>query len=284
MNLWQALDRAEALLASRGIDEARAEAELLLENATGLPKASLYARLQDPLEPDLPFWAMVARRLAREPTAYITQRRSFYGLEFHVDRRVLIPRQETELLVDEALKVARPALPSSSSLRIADVGTGCGAIAVSLAIHLPQAQIYATDISSEVLSVAKLNAETHGVAGRVSFLEGDLLLPIPTSLHVIVANLPYITDEEGEGLAPEIASYEPGLALWGGPDGLDLVRRLLDQSHERLLAGGTILLEIGFSQGRAVAALLASHFPTAEVHILPDFAGLDRIAVATNVG
>jgi len=205
--------------------------------------------------------ALLARRVSREPLPYILGTREFFGLYFAVDPRVLIPRPETELLVERALGLASRVSSSSGALCIADIGTGSGCIAIALAVHLPHACLYATDVSADALAVAQRNAATHGVASRIRFLWGDLLSPLPQPVHLIVANLPYIAAQEWETLPPEVGRFEPRGALDGGPDGLDLVRWLLRQAPAYLLPGGALLLEIGASQGEAVTKLARAAFP-----------------------
>ncbi len=246
------LNEATEQLSVAGVDEPRLDAELLLCHRLGLTRATLLAhpdRLLSPMETRA-LAALLARRAGREPLPYILGTREFFGLRLAVDSRVLIPRPETELLVERALWLASR-ISSSGPLRIADVGTGSGCIAVALAVHLPHALIYATDVSADAM---------HGVASRIRFLWGDLLSPVPQSVHLIVANLPYIAAQEWEMLPPEVGRFEPRCALDGGPDGLDLVRRLLMQAPAYLLPGGALLLEIGARQGEAVMNLARAAF------------------------
>ncbi|RPI50066.1 MAG: peptide chain release factor N(5)-glutamine methyltransferase, partial [Chloroflexi bacterium] len=219
---------------------------------------------------------LAARRAQREPLAYITGHREFFGLDLAVDGRVLVPRPETELLVERALSLARR-LPEPAV--IADVGAGSGAIAVALAVHLPAATIYALDEAPGPLAVTAENARRHGVEERVHCLQGDLLSPLPEAMHLVCANLPYVGSEEWEALAPEIREHEPRAALDGGPGGLEVIRRLLATAGPYLRPGGAILLEIGAGQGPAARALAGEHFPQARAELLPDYAGLDRLLV-----
>ena len=252
----------------------------------GLTRAQIHAhpdRRLDTVELDT-YRELIERRRQHEPVAYIIGHKEFYGLDFYVDRRVLIPRPETELLVEKGLEIGRAA---SHSLTIADVGTGCGAIAISLAAHLPQAIIYALDASSAALEVATLNCCRHGLEGCVHLLQGDLLSPLPEPVDLIVANLPYVSWAEWEQLLRTITSYEPRSALDGGPDGLEAIRRLLAQARSHLKPQATILLEIGATQGAAVTDLVrhsfdklrTPHFSTATVEVVQDYAGLDRMVV-----
>jgi release factor glutamine methyltransferase len=284
VNLWQALDEAEALFESHEIESTRVEAELLLRYATGLERSLLYAELQQPLTDPASFWDMVKRRLGGEPTAYITHRRAFYGLEFYVDPRVLLPRQETELLVEVALEFARETFSDTARSIIADIGTGSGAVAVSLAVNLPQAEVYATDISPEALEVASRNSRDHEVESRVHLLQGDMLLPLPEPADMIVCNPPYVSDSEMDQLPAEIVRFEPTVALAGGSDGLDKIRGLVGQARGRVRPGGALMFEIGQGQERESVRMCREGFPNACVESLPDLAGLQRVVKVTNVG
>ncbi len=214
---------------------------------------------------------LLERRLRGEPSAYITGHREFYGLDFMVDHRVLIPRPESELLVEKAIRLAR----SQAISKIADIGTGCGAIAISLAVNLPAATIYATDISSQALEVAGENCRRHGVTDRVILLQGDMLEPLPGPVDLIVANLPYVREADLPAGGP--LSFEPKLALNGGTDGLDKIRVLCRQAEEKLRNKGSMLLEIGEGQAEAVMAILHESFPSALIEIERDLAGIERV-------
>jgi release factor glutamine methyltransferase len=255
------------------------EAEVLLAYILGTSRAVLIAHPERPLTPAQldRYQALVRRRAADYPLPYLIGRLEFYGLEFEVTPEVLIPRPETETLVELAL--ARR--PRSA----VDVGTGSGCIAVSLAVHLPEATIYATEISPAALAVARRNAERHGVAERVRLLAGDLLSPCPGPVDLIVSNPPYVATGEWASLPASVRDYEPSLALDGGPDGLDVVRRLLAQAPAVLAGplsaegrpGGALLIEIGAGQGEAAANLARTFFPQATLRVLPDLAGRDRV-------
>jgi release factor glutamine methyltransferase len=279
VNLWQALHQAKTLFESHGIDSPRIEAELLLRHATGLERAIMYAELQEPLANPQEFQDLVERRLHHEPTAYITNRRAFYSLDFYVDPRVLIPRQETELVVEEALQFAR----ENRAYLMADVGTGSGAIAISLAVSLPQAQLYAIDISADALEVASLNCQNHGVSDRVHLLRGEMLDPLPVPVDIIAGNLPYVGDLEMEQLSPEIREFEPREALAGGPDGLDSVRQFLSQVSGRVRPGGVVMFEVGQGQSEAVVLLCRDLLPSAQTEVIADLAGIDRVIKVTNI-
>ena len=275
MNLKQALARARETLAANNIEEAPLESELLLRHALNIGRVQLYQDLNRELRPeqDEAFRQLIQRRLKGEPSAYITGHREFYSIDFYVDRRVLIPRPESELLVEKAINLSQTR-PISS---IADIGTGSGAIAVSLALNLPEAKIYATDISAAALEVAQVNCRRHGVADRVYLLQGDMLEPLPEAVDLIVANLPYVRPVDMPRAQTEPLCFEPPLALNGGKDGLEKIYRLCQQATTRLNPQGCLLLEIGQGQQEAVADLLANLFPWAQIEVTPDFAGIERV-------
>jgi len=275
MTIREALTRAKKAFASGNVEDARLESELLLRHALRIGQVQLYQEPERRLAPreEAGFWRLVERRLGGEPTAYITGRREFYGLSFSVDSSVLVPRPESELLVDAALQIVR----SRPVTRVAEIGTGCGAIAIILALSLPEARIYATDISAPALKVARLNCQNHGVADRICLLAGDMLDPLPGPVDLIVANLPYVPELEVSRLG--LADFEPLLALDGGRDGLEKIGRLCSGVGDRLRPGGFLLLEIGQGQGRVVTALLRRLFPSAGVEVIPDLAGIDRVMV-----
>jgi len=277
MQFRVALGQAATALENAGIEEPRLDAEVLLAHALGITRAQLHAHPQRQLSTvELAHYRqLIERRARREPVAYIVGHKEFYGLDFFVDNRVLIPRPETELLVERGLEMAQ-----ARNLRlIADVGTGCGAIAVSLAVHLPQALLYATDASPAALEVAAHNCRRHGVEDRVRLLQGYLLEPLPEPVDLIVANLPYVSAAEWAQLPPEVSRYEPREALHGGPDGLNHIRSLLAQAGGYLKPAGAILLEIGATQGEAVITLAKRYFPAARVEIVQDYARLNRIVI-----
>lgn len=274
-NLGAARGWAAAELAA-STEKPHLEAELLLAALLERSRAYLLAHLDAPLPEAVAatYRAWVLRRAAGEPLPYITGRIEFFGLDFAVSPAVLIPRPETELLVEAAL--AHVAERAGVPPRIADVGTGSGCIAVTLALQLPQARLYALDISPEALAIAQQNAARHGVADRIGFLEGDLLTPLSEPVDLIVSNPPYVAESEWETL-PVSVRREPRLALLAGADGLAVVRRLLAQTPAKLRPGGLLLVEIGEWQGAAVLELAQQTFPTAECRILTDLAGKDRV-------
>jgi release factor glutamine methyltransferase len=280
--LQAALRQAVEALRNAGVEEPRLDAELLLGHTLRLNRAAILARPDRPLTPKelTRFRDLITRRTAREPLPYITGHREFFGLDFVVDARVLIPRPETELLIEHALRIAKSmSLPAPPPLEIADVGAGSGAIAVTLAVHLPHALVYALDASPGALAVTAENARRHRVAGRVHCLQGDLLAPLPGPVHLMTANLPYVAAGDLPGLLPEIRDYEPLEALVSGPNGLEAIHRLAAAAGPYLHPGGALLLEIGASQGAAVTALARRYFPAADIQVHRDYAGLDRLVI-----
>lgn len=260
------------------------DAQVLLSHCTGLDKAGLYregGRFLIPAEEEA-YRCLVLRRVKKEPVAYLTGRKEFMGLELEVNPAVLIPRPETELLVEKSL-VLSARYWADQAVLIVDVGTGSGAIAISLAKYLPCARLYAVDISLSALEVARRNAVVQEVGSRITFLEGDLLFPLAGlglegRVNLIVANLPYIRTSDLDNLMPDVGLYEPRLALDGGPDGLCFYRCLLSQARGFLSQPGYVLMEIGEEQGRKITFELASAGWKCE--IISDLAGRDRLAVA----
>ncbi len=250
------------------------DAQVLLAHVLARPKTWVMAHTEEPISPEqaASFEAGLARLLQGEPLPYVLGHWEFYGLDFAVDASVLIPRPETELLVDEALKwlQAHPA-----RRRVVDVGTGSGCIAIALAKHSPGLKITAIDRSSTALEIARRNAARHAVEAQVHFRCGDLLEGLSGPFDLICANLPYIPSQTLQGLVG--LKYEPRLALDGGPDGLELIRRLLSSAPQQLAPGGLLLVEIENRQGAAVLTLAAAALPGANPQILPDLAGSDRL-------
>ena len=270
---------ATVILSEAAVPSPRLDAEVLLAQVLDWKRAQLYARPEQMLSTAQreALAAAVERRRQHEPVPYITGHREFFGLDFFVDRRVLIPRPETELLVERALEAARETVWAAQRLSIADVGTGSGIVAISLAVNLSQATIYALDSSVAALQVAARNVAQHGVLDQVHLLPGDLLEPLPEPVHIIVANLPYVPTVLLSTLERDVAEYEPPSALDGGPDGLMHIRRLLNEAPDWLAPHGVILLEIGAGQGNLVGKLASESFPFARVEQFQDYAGLDRI-------
>jgi len=269
----EALDGAIDALRAVGVDDPRLDAEVLLAEATGLERAALIAGADVEPAAARRFGEMVRRRLRREPVAYIVGRKGFRGIELAVDSQVLIPRPETELLVEVALE-REPAT-------VLDVGTGSGAIALAVATELPGCEVTATDTSPSALGVARANAERLGLGGRVRFLAGSL--PPEEDFELVLANLPYVAESEWASLQPEVTRWEPRQALLSGPDGLDAIRELIADlvAHQGRYAGGTVTtvaLEIGAAQADAVEALMRDAGFVA-IERRRDLAGIERVVI-----
>ena len=248
-SLGDFLRQGRERLAGAGVLEPRLEAEVILTDTLGVPRRRLYA-FQDDEIPDAALAALeqaLKRRLKREPLAYILGHREFYGVDLLVGPGVMVPRPETELLVERAMLVCMERMGQGPLVAV-DVGTGSGGIAINLAMHLPGIKFFATDLSRDALAVAETNVQKHGLRERIALVEGDLLDPVEGSIDVIVANLPYIPSGRLPTLQPELA-WEPAAALDGGADGLDLLRRLMGQAAGKLARGGVMLLEIDPGQG-----------------------------------
>jgi release factor glutamine methyltransferase len=258
-------------------DEAAIDAELIARAVLGWDRATFLSKRRERPPDNFPprFETLVTRRERREPMAYILGRREFWGLDFEVTPDVLVPRPETETLVEEALARAR----GGERMRLADVGTGSGCLAITLACRLPRARAVATDVSAAALQVARRNATRHGVLDRVRFVQADLLSGLHGPFELIVSNPPYIPTAALRDLQPEVRNYEPAGALAGGPDGLDVVRALLEQAATRLSAGGWLILEFGWGQAARLAAEIAAR-PVYELEVIqPDLQGIPRTAV-----
>jgi release factor glutamine methyltransferase len=278
MTLRQAVTAAAAKLAQDEHlrDTATRDAELLLLHHLGITRARLLADPDRNLTEDehSAYQQSISRRATGEPIQYITGHQEFYGIDFHVSPAVLIPRPETEHLVEAVLEL----LPHDQPLQILDVGTGSGILAVTLAHHLPLAEITAVDISSAALAVARQNAETHHVAHRIRFLESDLLAAAPPGPYdAIVSNPPYIPESDRATLHPQVRDHEPATALFAGPTGLDIYRRLIPQAHNALKTKGLLALELGHGQQQALTALLADW---QNVSFLNDLQQIPRVALA----
>ena len=303
MTLAEGLQQAEAQLRAGPLpDRARPDAETLLLYHLGKTRAWLIAHLDDDFGgcAAIGYAGFITRRLHGEPIQYITGEAEFYGLPFRVTPDVLIPRPETEHLVEKALEIlGAPSIPPGrrihaqshrawvgmherrqSTPRILDIGTGSGAIAVSLAHHLPHALITATDLSESALSVARGNATRNCVSDRIRFLQGDLLAPVAgEQFNIIASNPPYVAAADRDTLSVEVRDHEPALALFAGDDGLDIYRRLIPAAFAALVPGGFLLLEIGFGQQNPIRDLLAAA-GFRNIEFTPDLQGIPRVAVA----
>jgi release factor glutamine methyltransferase len=279
-NFRQVLLAGIERLQAAGVENARLDAEVLLAHSLGIDKADLYLQLnaRATTEQEEEFRELIRRRAEREPVAYITGRKEFWSLDFLVSSDVLIPRPETERLVEVALEYAKL---SASQPKIVDLGTGSGAIAIAFAKELPEAKITAVEISAAALDVARRNSARHGIANRIQFLRGDFFAEAAGKFDVIVSNPPYISRQEWAALPPDIRDWEPQLALDGGSDGLDFYRQIIREAHRYLVPGGHIILEIGAGMARAVADLLnATDFYLSPL-VYRDYAGKDRVIAAT---
>jgi len=270
------------VLSAAGIESAELEASLLLAEACGVERSAILAgKICLTLDQVAVFKAMLRRRAAREPIAYILRHKEFFSLEFFVSPAVLIPRPETELLVEAALRWSGERAVDE----ILDLGTGSGAIAIALAVHLPKVHIVGVDISTEALALARRNAMRHGVLDRIDFVAGDLWKALEQQkysgllFNIIVSNPPYVPEDQFEELAPEIKNYEPKIALLGGPDGLFYHRRIAYGAKQRLVPGGLLLLEVGQGQAERVAQICLDA-GARKVERLKDLAGIERVVSA----
>ena len=278
MTIYEALAQARARLAEAGLSEADAsvDVDLYARTILGWDKVRLLIEQQspvpEPLEPTLSQW--IERRILREPTAYIVGHREFWGLDFTVTPAVLIPRPETESIVDEGIALGR-AMPSP---RMADIGTGSGCIAVALALELPRARFVATDVSAEALAVARTNAERHRVADRIEFVATSYLDGVEGGFDVITANPPYVRDGDKPGLSRDVR-HEPDVALFGGTEGLRDIAGVLAAASAALVPGGWLVMEFGYGQEPGVETLVSMQ-PALRLHrVQPDLQGIPRTAI-----
>jgi len=272
-------------------DEAEIDARLLAEHLLGWDAARYFSAGAEarPEGFEVRYEALVARRAAREPLAYITGHQEFWGLDLVVSPAVMVPRPESELIVEAALEILAPrtaeASPDEEAARsvVADVCTGSGCLAIAIARERPGAQIAAGDVSGDALGIAAANAARHGVSARIRFVRSDLLdtSGVPGgAFDLIVSNPPYVPDGDRALLPPEVRDYEPPLALFAGADGLDVIRRLVAQAPSRLKRGGALVFELGFGQADAVAQLISATSGLKMIAIRPDLQGIPRTAVA----
>ena len=264
---------------------ARLDAQVLLSHVLHVERSTLYAYPERALtsEQEQRYFSLVQRRAQGTPIAYLTGHKEFYGLDFYVDQRVLIPRPETELLVETALQVCRRKLDAGHTPIVADIGTGSGVIPISLAVHEPRLPyLYASDNSRDALAVAAQNCQRHHVAQRIRLPQGDLLAPLPEPVDVLTANLPYVGTAEMDLLEIDVRDYEPHAALFSGTNGLDLLERLFtDLARSRtLLPQAVVLLEIGYRQRESLSHLLKTVWPKAQITFLKDYANWDRVLQA----
>ncbi len=273
--LLEVLRGTERYLADRGVENPRLNSEHLLAHVLGLKRMELYLQFDRPLAEAerAPLRDLVKRRGTREPLQHVLGTAEFHGRTFTCDKRALVPRPETEQLVELALEIAK----DKPTATILDIGTGSGVIALTIALELPSATLHATDLSPDALDLAAENAARHALTARILFHQADLLPPDGTRFDLIIANLPYIPAGEIASLSPEVR-HDPASALDGGADGLDLIRRLIDTAPGRLDPGGALLLEIGSGQADAVNTLLSAR-KFRDISVRPDYQNIPRFAV-----
>jgi len=283
MTLREALREGIARLEAARTPSAALAAELLLMHAAGCDRSRLYAHPEEIMAAEISqrYWELIERRAAGVPAQYLTGKQEFWGLEFRVTPDVLIPRPETEHVIEVALARIGDAR-RTAPLDIADIGTGSGCIAVALAKELPHARITATDISSAALEIARRNAATHGVANRIRLVESNLFDAVDSiaKFDLIVSNPPYVAERDAESLSIEVRGHEPYSALFAGEDGLALYRRLIAGAEDRMKPGGHLVLEIGFGQFEAVSDLLDAAHGWTRVSATMDLAGIPRVLAA----
>jgi release factor glutamine methyltransferase len=296
IDIRRALKEGMATLRASLVPSHTLAAELLLMHALGRDRTWLYTHPEALLEtPDAEkYFALIARRAAGEPTQYLTGKQEFWGLEFEVTPAVLIPRPETEHVMEVALARLGPrgfriyldtGLPRER-LRVADVGTGSGCLAISLAYELPHAEVFATDISASALEVARHNAARHAVADSIHFLQTDLLKSLSHESHsfdLVVSNPPYVARYESARLQREVRDHEPHAALFGGPTGVEIYARLIDEAGRILRSGGILVLELGYNSAEHVRTVLAEQKCWTNVSFTNDLAGIPRVAAADHV-
>lgn len=267
-------------LKKQGSDTPRLDTEILLAHVRGCKRIELYTRYDEVLSDEQRdrLRELVRRRAKSEPVAYLVGHREFFGLEFRVTPDVLIPRPDTETLIVELLDAAK----AYAEPRILDVGTGSGCIAIAAAVNCPQARVTAIDVSEAALGVAGENAERHGVADRIRFLQGDLFAPLNPNerFELVVSNPPYVAEGELNDLQAEVRLHEPRSALAAGPDGLDVIRRLVSEAPRRLLPGGELLFEISPEQAAPVRQLLQQHGAYRDARTVKDLSARERVGRA----
>ena len=287
--IWRVVDLLDWTVdyfQQHGIPNPRLDAEILLGHLLEKSRLQLYLHFEMPVfqEHLTPFRELIKKRIARTPVSYLTNQKEFMSLDFYVDERVLIPRPETEQLVETILttKAEKPQ-------RLLELGTGSGAIATSLALQQPEWEIVATDISEPALAVARKNAETHACTAQIKFLSGDLFEPIEALINTngnprfdwIVCNPPYIKNTERDSLSPDVRDHEPEIALFAGDDGLAIIRRLIAEAPKYLTPSGKLILEIGETQANSVRALINVESAYCTYKLLKDYAEKERIVLAS---
>ena len=286
--MWRVVDLLDwtaEYFQQHDIPNPRLDAEVLLGHLLEKSRLQLYLHFEMPVfqEHLTPFRELIKKRIARTPVSYLTNRKEFMSLDFYVDERVLIPRPETEQLVETILTTE-----AGNSQRLLELGTGSGVIATSLAVQQPEWEIVATDISDPALAVARKNAETHASAAQIKFLSGDLFEPVDAicangdaQFDWIASNPPYIKNTERDTLSPDVRDHEPEIALFAGDDGLDVIRRLIAEAPKYLAPSGKLILEIGATQADTVRTLLDAESAYSTYELLKDYAGKERIVLGS---
>jgi release factor glutamine methyltransferase len=276
--IGEALKGASLYLAERGVENSSLDAEILLAYLLGVERAELYINLDEPLESLTTFNELLKRRARFEPVAYIIGKKEFMSIEFKVTKATLIPRPETELLVEKALEIAKE-IPNPL---IVDIGTGCGAIGISIAKELEICSVIATDISADAIEVAKENARCIGVSNKVTILQGSLFSPLENfkgKINMVISNPPYIPSDELETLPKEVL-FEPKVALNGGREGVVVIEQIVSEAHAYLTHGGYLLVEVGENQSRRVKEMIMENPLYCKIEIFKDYAGVERVILA----
>ncbi len=286
LTIKNAINKAVKLFKDSGIEAASLDAEVLLTHVLHCRRTDLYVDFDRALsEEDISnFMALVQKRIMRMPLQYITGRSEFMSLDFIVNQSVLIPRPETEFVVESVIRKAK-LLGEQKALSIFDIGTGCGNIAVSLAVNLKNVRIYACDVSKDALSVARTNAQRHNVSEMISFLQGDLFdafkdLDLKGKVNFIVSNPPYVAETERAELQPEIINHEPELAIFGGRDGLTFYRRIFSEAPDWLASDGYLVMEMGEGQANVVTTLIRESPCFDGLEVVKDLQKIDRVLIA----
>jgi release factor glutamine methyltransferase len=286
--MWSVVDLLEwttGYFQQHGIPNPRLDAEVLLGHLLKKSRLQLYLHFEMPVfqEHLTPFRELIKKRIAHTPVSYLTNRKEFMSLDFYVDERVLIPRPETEQLVETILTAE-----TENCQRLLELGTGSGVIATSLAVQHAEWEIVATDISEPALAVARKNAEIHACTAQIKFLSGDLFEPVAAicangdaQFDWIVCNPPYIKNTERDTLSPDVRDHEPEIALFAGDDGLDVIRRLIAEAPKYLAPTGKLILEIGATQANTIQTLLEAESAYATYELFKDYAGKERIVLAS---
>ncbi len=284
MKTWRVIDLIEwttKYFERHEVPTPRLDAELLLGHLLQKSRLQLYLSFEMPVFQDAlsKFRGLIKKRIAHTPVSYLTNHKEFMSLDFYVDPRVLIPRPETETIVETVLQQQK------DPCRFVDIGTGCGAIAISFGHHRPDWELIATDFSTEALEVAQQNAFTHNCADRLTFLQGDLFEPLQelsdSRFDWIASNPPYVSTDEASTLPPDIRKHEPKIALFAGVDGLDIIRRIVTDAPQFLNPQGKLILEIGYNQSYTVQDLIRSQPAYKRCEIIKDYSGIERVVLAS---